>query len=796
MSLGRSLVDLSQRVTAAVEGRAGKRIGTEIRFLCPSHEDASPSADWNPEKGVWTCRVCGAGGGVVSLAEALGIGRPEKIERPAKPVTEEEVEARHKVLVETPEAMSFLFRERHAPAEVVKRFRLGLVSAGENSFDFFYPIRTPEGLFPSARRYLPHRPKGKRRFWSPAFSQIEPRPRVPIFGLVEALEAGEWQKWDLVLCEGEDKALALAAWGLPAIALTAGIGTWNADWSAAFAAKRVLFVPDTDPSGLGGISLFRGFMEGARAAEIGVVKLPLPGTPEMKDVTDWIGKARGTAEDLISLLDGVERETIEAPAETVPPAGPSGKAPVSGKRSGLTDWGNAERMTGMSGEDIRYVHPWEKWLVWDGVRWKQDETAEIMRIARSVVEGLHEEAGRVAAEAMKSRDEAEREKILARAEAVKGWAIKSEAKGRIEAMVGLAASEPGVPIPPDTLDREESLFNVANGTLDLATGKLRRPERLDYLSKSSPIVFEADAKCPTWERFLCDVMDARKNLIDYLRRVVGYAMTGSTREQVIFFFYGCGANGKSTFLETILKVMGEYGKQAAPDLLMSKEKQHPTELADLAGARFVTTIEVGEGRKMAEALVKQLTGSDTMTVRRMYENFWSFRPTHKLFLAANHKPVIVGTDEAIWRRIRMVPWVVRFSNEGGRKPDPNLAAKLTEEMPGILAWAVRGAKEWRESGLGDPPEVLSATRDYRSEMDSIMDFLQTECVQVAGANVKSSALFERFEAWHKKMIGGTCMTGVSFSRKLSERGFIKERASSGMFWKNLGLCQNEIRTSD
>jgi putative DNA primase/helicase len=339
---------------------------------------------------------------------------------------------------------------------------------------------------------------------------------------------------------------------------------------------------------------------------------------------------------------------------------------------------------------------------------------------------------------------------------------------RIKAAVDLARSEVGIPIVPAKLDAPPWLLNVINGTLDLRTGQLRRHSQDDMLTKLASATYDPTARCPTWERFLSRIMAGRQALIDYLQRAVGYSLTGSVREQVLFFLHGEGANGKSTFLEAIKYVMGEYASTAAPDLLLVRQGEpHPTQLADLHGRRFVSTVEVDDGRRLAESLVKQLTGGDGVKARRMREDFWEIMPTWKIWLAANHRPEIRGNDHAIWRRIRLVPFDVRIPPD---EQDKDLLDKLKAEAPGILAWAVRGCADWLRIGLSDPPEVLSATEAYKSESDLIGGFL-AEC-NTGDPNYRSrtSELYAAFSTWVERQGERQTMTGKRFGMELRRRG--------------------------
>lgn len=384
-------------------------------------------------------------------------------------------------------------------------------------------------------------------------------------------------------------------------------------------------------------------------------------------------------------------------------------------------------------------------------------------------------------------------KLEAEANAFRNWGRASQSRPRMEAAVALARSRGQVLVMPDMLDREPTLFNVLNGTIDLTTGEIRPHRRKDMLTKLCPLAYDPDATAPTWDRFLLEIMEGKENLVAYLRRVFGYAVTGDVREDALWIFHGGGANGKTTLLEAVASTMGpDYAATLAPELLLVKRNEpHPTGLADLHGKRLAYTHEVEEGRRLAEGLVKQLTGRDRIKARHMREDFWEFEPTHKIILATNHKPEIRGGDLAIWRRIRLVPFEVTFPED---RQDKDLPTKLSAERVGILAWLVRGAMEWHRKGLEDPLEVRAATEAYREEADPVGDFLAERCV--AGNDlyrVRAAELYEAFVAWDRRSGGGDPMSGTAFGRRITER-FSKVKESSGLWY--VGVALRDQRNED
>jgi putative DNA primase/helicase len=411
---------------------------------------------------------------------------------------------------------------------------------------------------------------------------------------------------------------------------------------------------------------------------------------------------------------------------------------------------------------IRYCHAWGAWLVYRDGRWAVDVTDQIGRFAKETVESIF-------GEAEAARDDEERR-------AIRKWALESESRKRLEAMVILARSEDGIPIEPDQLDRDPWLLNVANGTIDLRTGDLRPHRRCDFLSKMAPVEFDPNAACLLWERTVATIMNDDPELIGYVRRSLGYALAGDPKEQVLFFLHGGGANGKSTMLNQVGDILGDYACTVQADLLMAKESEaHPTGLTDLEGRRFVTSIEVEDGRRIAESLVKSMTGGDKIRARRLYRDHYEFTPRFKLFVAANHKPVIRGTDHAIWRRIRLIPFGVTIPDD---RQDRDLARKLRTEWSGILNWLVRGCLEWQRLGLRPPAAVADATSAYRAEMDNVGRFIEEACETSPGASCMAGNLYDAYARWCENN-GVAPSNSKAFGNDLDERGFRCRRRSEG-----------------
>lgn len=443
----------------------------------------------------------------------------------------------------------------------------------------------------------------------------------------------------------------------------------------------------------------------------------------------------------------------------------------------LTDMGNAERLIAQHGQDIRYCYAWKKWIVWDGSRWCVDGGGMIDRLAELTVRSIY-------AEAAKAEEKEDRRKLVAHAK-------KSEDRGKIKAMIDGAKSR--VPISPDQLDANPWRINVANGTVNLRDGVLLPHTREDYITKISPVKYDKTAKAPTWFKFLHRAMDANEDLVGFLRRAAGYALTGVTHEDCLFFLYGDGRNGKSKFLDAIQFIMGDYAQTTRAETFLENKFGGgiPNDLAALAGVRYAPTDETGEGKKFAEALIKKVTGGGAMQARFLHSEFFNFTPQFKLFMASNYKPVITGQDVAIWERIHLIPFTVYIPPE---ERDKELGRKLEREAPGILQWAIEGCLEWQRIGLAAPDAVRMATERYKDEMDRLRDFVNDECVITESASVGITQLWKVYEEWCEVNGEKYPMNRRAFKQQLEKYGVTQDRTKMGRFWRGIGIL-SEHRAS-
>lgn len=420
-----------------------------------------------------------------------------------------------------------------------------------------------------------------------------------------------------------------------------------------------------------------------------------------------------------------------------------------------TDLGNARRMVDAFGQDIMYVNTWDAWYLWSGGRWVNDDTEEIVRIAKRTVQRMYKDAARLT-------DDDKRQDLIK-------FALASESRKRLSDMITLARSEEGIGQSDKALNQNHMLLNCTNGTIDLTTGEIRPHNRADRITKQIPVAYNPAALCPTWIEFLNTIMLGDQGMIDFLQRAIGYTLTGDVREQALFFMYGSGSNGKSTFINAIYGLLGEYGMKAPTEMIMQKYGSPgiPNDIAKLPGQRLVVVAELEEGRKLAESTVKDMTGGDPMTARFMRGEWFDFMPTHKLWMYGNHKPVITGTDNGIWRRIHLIPFLQQFAEH---EKDKAMLAKLRAEYEGILAWAVQGCLLWQKDGLTSPAQVVEATANYRSEMDTLQRFIQERCYVDSAVSVRFSDLRGAYEQWCAQN-GATAEGGRKFGNSLTDRGF-------------------------
>jgi P4 family phage/plasmid primase-like protien len=438
-----------------------------------------------------------------------------------------------------------------------------------------------------------------------------------------------------------------------------------------------------------------------------------------------------------------------------------------------SDLGNARRFVDNHARDMfRYATENKEWLVWDGKRWSKD-----------TLDLVHRQA---AISAVEIFDASEAEPDDGKRKKLQSWALRSQSATSIQAAVTIARSQPEIAMNVSAFDNDPWLLNVANGTLDLRAGVLLPHNPTDLITKLTDVEYDPAATCPRFERFLSEVFPNDGDSIGLCQRYAGYNLTGSVREHIILFAYGDGRNGKSVLLNTLTRVMGSYAQTvAASELAHHDQEHHTTGLTDLAGKRMATSIETGQGKQFNEQLIKELSSADPITARRMHANFFTFQPTHKLWIASNHLPLITSTDDGIWKRFAILPFTQSFV---GRE-DRTLEDDLARELPGVLAWMMRGCVEWQQGGLQIPQSVLEATDEHRHVQDHVGAFLEDMFIMDGESSVASNDIYAAYEYWCKTSGERHPWSMKRMAPELKKRGCAAVRVGSPQvrMWKGLRL---------
>jgi putative DNA primase/helicase len=417
-----------------------------------------------------------------------------------------------------------------------------------------------------------------------------------------------------------------------------------------------------------------------------------------------------------------------------------------------TDTDNSERFLHLHRGGVRYVTAWKSWIVWDGTLWKRDPGEVLVtELAKAVSRRLFLDLGRG-----QGFDDGMPTKAA-------NWATQSASAGRITAMVKLARGMPGVVVDHEDLDADPWALGVANGWVDLRTGGFRDPDPEKLMTMASTVAYDAAARAPRWNQALVEWLPDPE-VRSYFQRLCGEAMVGSVRDHLLVIVYGEGGNGKGTAIGTIAKVFGPYFVVPHKSLLVQQRHDaHPTEKAALFRARLAVAAETDSRSKLSEEQVKELTGGDRLSARRMYENPWQYDPTHSLWVQTNHLPEISGEDEGIWRRIRVMEWPATFL---GGDADPELPDKLAEELPGVLNWMIEGALSWQRDGLQDPTAVTAASAAYRRDEDVLERFLDAKGYRTGpDLFVPSKKIMEDWVQWTEAEYGRR-RAGKELARRL------------------------------
>lgn len=435
------------------------------------------------------------------------------------------------------------------------------------------------------------------------------------------------------------------------------------------------------------------------------------------------------------------------------------------------DMGNAKRLVTAAGGNLRYNYTDNLWLLWDGCKWSADHTGGIYRLCDLAIASMERELP------LYENDEKMQEAFQKHMKKSRSFNSKKAMEQETRHLVPVTAME---------LDRHHNILNTPGGIVDLRTGAIAPCTPEQNLTMSTKCTPSDHADCPRWKAFLQEIFCGDEDLVRFIQKAVGYSLTGSTAEQCVFFLLGSGSNGKSTFVELLRYLFDSYATNVQAESIMMRGKSSgsaSSDIARLAGTRFVTSAEPSEGMRINEGLLKQLSGEDVVTARKLYGNEFDFTPHFKLWMSTNHKPIIRGTDNGIWRRIRIIPFDACFDNA---KKDRSLKYKLVKEAPQILRWAIDGCLLWQKEGLHMPRAVQLATDAYRSEMDVVSSFLDA-CCETGKGETKSSKLYAVYCTWAQTN-NEYCMSNTKFSMEIAKR-FKKVKKPAGIFYMGLSIYQ-------
>ena len=632
-------------------------------------------------------------------------------------------------------AADLLGRARSAPVRKGKKQSAPADELGPATAKWDYLDATGK-LIAVVYRYDPPGNKKQFRPWDARRHRMAPPDPRPLYNQPGMAGAAQ-----VVLVEGEKCAQALIDANVTATTAMHGANAPvdKTDWSP-LSGKAVLIWPDRDKPGWEYAAQAAQAVLAAGAKSCHIL-YPPEDAPEGWDAADAIAEGF----DVATFLTHGPRLQMHDVADA--------DEPVLG--NDVSVWGTEDALalafTRRYHRDWRYVAPWGRWLVWDGQRWRTEETLAATDLIRSVCR--------------QTALRADNPKVAA----------KLASAGTVSGVERLARADRRHAATTDEWDADPWLLNTPGGVVDLKTGRKRANERSDRMTKIATAT--PDGECLQWSVFLSDVTGGDVELQAYLQRMVGYCLTGATSAHALFFLYGTGANGKSVFATVIGTILGDYAATASMDTFVeTRGDRHPTDLAGLRGARFVTAIETEQGRRLNESKVKAITGGDKISARFMHKDFFEYTPQFKPVIVGNHKPAIRNIDEAMRRRLHMIPFTETIPPD---RRDPRLTEKLLAERDGILAWAVAGCLAWQREGLKPPASVQAATEEYFEAEDAMGRWIDERCVREANAKSLTAELFTDWKQWAEAS-GEFIGSQRRFSDLLITRGIEKWRNSVGV----------------
>ena len=597
-----------------------------------------------------------------------------------------------------------------------------------------------------------------------------------LYRLPELIEAVK-NKQQVFIVEGEKDADNLVKLGFVATTNFDGASRskakqkWRAEYNKYFKDADVVLIPDNDNPGRAHMDYIQKSLSDV-ANSIKILELIVP---EKGDISDWLsmGHTKEELENLLGNIEGQKKSLTKA-------ANAEQKREISLVNYHFSDVGNAERLIALYGMDIRFSTIRDKFFIWSSAHWKIDNNNTIFKLAKATIRRLEADGEDI--------DTGNNDEDEIRKKQVKSFVLKSENDAKIRAMVNQVKSQPEV-ILQET-DKDLFILNLKNGELDLKTGKLKEHNRFDYITKIVDINYDPDAKAENWTKFLETIFEGDKELIEYVQKSIGYSLTGSVDEQCFYMLYGNGANGKSTFLNAIRRITGDYADSLKGSSLMMHYNDDGArgDLAKLQGKRFVISSELNEGQTFDESLIKAITGGDTLPVRFMFQEEFSMRPEFKIWIGTNEKPRIKGNNYGIWRRVRLIPFIHTFTDD--EKDEDFFEKYLVPELPGILNWAVEGCLAWQKEKIKTPAKVLAATDDYKDEMDVIQTFIDDCCLLGDRFTAKVNSLYDKYCGWCEENNIHE-LSSIKFTKKLKDKGLIQTRNSFNRYWNGIGIVDDK-----
>lgn len=747
-----------------------KKRGHEYVGICPFHADKNPSFSVNPRKGFGHCFSCGANKDVIEFVQDMdGITFVQACEKLGAQKWEPKRPIKH-------EAASLPDRVTSKPPADAERPDFTIRSLGEPSA--VYEIKDVDGSLIAYECRYEAEGKKEIRIWSwgargnsaPGWGVGHLNQPRPLYGLERLAEKPQAQ---ILMTEGPKKADA-GAQLLPlcSLSITGGANAWHKHDFAPIRGRQVLIWPDADEPGKAMAEKMAALLADPKGLGCKVRVIKPNGQAEGWDIADAHKEGWDSARTIAWAKEHVADYEPPAPAApkaelppveppSAPPAPPSaeedGAAPASMSEDMLAD-----HLVETHAEKWRYVKPWGAWFEWRGDGWYKDETAKIDRIAVEVTrQALYwPEAAPLSPDGKR----------------------RINSKRTAGAVRDLAMSDRRIAALADQWDTDPWLLGVPGGVVDLRTGKLHEAKPTDYMTKRCRVKPEP-GPCPLWLEFLGRITERDQALVDYLQRFAGYSLTGITSEHALAFLYGTGANGKTTFIQTISQILGDYALSAGFELLAeSKNERHPTEIARLRGARLVITEETDAGGGWNEGRIKRLTGGGKISAHFMRQDDFEFEPQFKLLIAGNHKPRIKAVDEAIKRRIHLVPFTVTIPPE---ERDKALLKKLEAEWPQILHWCIQGCLLWQDASLSPGERILEATEQYVEAEDVIGAWI-ADCCEREGETVDGRNLFDSYRKWCEAQ-GEHAWSRRAWSNALLDRGFAQTRSKNSRGFDGISL---------